>query len=334
MCPECGDAFSPVDHRFRPNTVEFCCAGCGQQYYGIDPNGLIEPREFTCVTCNAPCSLARDMVLRPAPGASEQEIQIERIPWPPDEQTSMWRAALKMLGLALGAPTRVGRALRGERPTGAVSWLVCLGIPVGIGYMVTVVVISGMFSGMLGMGSRGTTPGEMLEMVGVAGATLVGPVIVLFMAVSVFSCITWAIVRGGDRGLRFSRVFACWAFAMTPAVMAIVPCVGIYCGILPFIVWAPILAGLTLSQCCNAGSARVVAGVIAPVLAVFIAAAASLVLVFAFAAPGMAAVPPPGYTVAPDGTIVPDPQTGVDDGEAGEEAGDEAGANPRQESMP
>ena len=35
-CPECGRGFAPSEFEFRPNTVEFCCAGCGTELFASD----------------------------------------------------------------------------------------------------------------------------------------------------------------------------------------------------------------------------------------------------------------------------------------------------------
>lgn len=325
ICPECGEAFSPADCRFRPNTVEFCCAACGQPYYGIDPNGLLHPSEFTCVTCNAPCSMARDMVLRPAPGATEQQIQIETVPWPPAEHASWWRSAFKMVGVSLGAPTRVGRSLRGERPTGAVTWVLCLGVPIGIGFAITFALLSGLMFGMGPVGGSATTPGDILELVFGAMAALGGPIAVLFAIVIYCSGITWFIMRWGDRSIRFSRVFACWSYAMTPSIIALVPCIGAYCGWLPFVVWAPILAGLMLGQCCTAHPGRVVMSVLTPVLVALLGGVGFLALMIAMTSSAMVAMPPGPVNVGPDGIAVPaEDQDGVDDAGTGDGAAPEA----------
>ncbi|MBL9141345.1 MAG: YIP1 family protein, partial [Phycisphaerae bacterium] len=260
-CPECGDRFTPSQHNFRTNMVEFCCARCGQQYYGTDHSGLLVPREFACVKCGEHCSMDENMVLRPAPGAHEGQIDADDIPWPRREPHGLIKSAFRMLGMALGKPTQVGRSLRGVRETGALWWLVCLALPLSIGITLSATAFWG-----LGRSTAGGTlrASELQDAALSALAWMAGPAVGLLGLVLAASGITWLIVHWGDRNLAFSRVFACWSFAASPVIVMAVPCMGFACGWAVVLVWAPILAGLMLAQCSQAKPVWVVSSVVVP----------------------------------------------------------------------
>lgn len=79
-CPECGTGFAPSGSRFKPNSVQFLCPHCSQQYYGTSATGHLVPREFDCVKCGQHLHMDR-MVLVPAPGIDEGRTRARVNPW-------------------------------------------------------------------------------------------------------------------------------------------------------------------------------------------------------------------------------------------------------------
>ena len=126
-CPECGRGYAPGEFEFRPNAVEFCCAGCGQQYYGTDRSGLPVPREFDCVRCAARCTLD-SMVVRLAPGVTDEQAEVFRVPWESRERGRV-RAFLATVRDGMTRPTRIGKAIAG----GTAAGLGCGAISAGTG---------------------------------------------------------------------------------------------------------------------------------------------------------------------------------------------------------
>src|SRR5688572_13451876 len=80
QCPECGTPFLPSEFTFVPNSVRFCCPGCGQDYYGTGPGGHLEPEQYDCVRCGRPVSM-NEMVLLPTAGVEEKQTEVEVVPW-------------------------------------------------------------------------------------------------------------------------------------------------------------------------------------------------------------------------------------------------------------
>lgn len=79
-CPECGTGFAPSQFRFKPNSVQFLCPHCGQQYYGTSKTGHLIPPQFECVKCANQIEMDR-MVLLPAAGIEERRTQARVNPW-------------------------------------------------------------------------------------------------------------------------------------------------------------------------------------------------------------------------------------------------------------
>lgn len=307
LCPECGTPFSPSAQRFRPNSVEFCCAHCGQQYYGTDGDGLLQPRDFRCVTCGSACSMEVDMVLRPAPGTNEADVDLEALPWPPTGGAGWFGSAVRMLGMALGSPGRVGKAVGCGRETRPIVWLACLSIPLSMGGAVTAILFWTMGASIGGGTLRGS---QLLE----AGLTALGgatyPLPLLLAAVAVASALTWFVFRVGASELSYGRIFACWAFSCAPAIAMAVPCVGLYCGWLLAVVWAPVLAGLALARCTHASRWRVVVGVALPPGLVLLVLGGIIVLPLYITYLGVAAGGGPGAMPgAPQTAVVDDAET-------------------------
>lgn len=253
VCAECGTPWKPSDFDLKVNAAQFCCPACGQAYYGTSPKGLLEPPDFTCVTCGAACSMDGNMVMRPTPGTDEREVQWDAMAWPP--QGGRWlRDSIRMLGLAIGSPVAVGRHLRAHRDTGVLRWLVVLSIPITIGVMGTLAFAGlGALAGRSGAALRAS---EMTEFAIVAAAGLLGPFLALLALTAFCGGVTWLVVRGGDEKASFSAAQSCWAFGASPLAIMVVPCLGIFPGAPVGLAGTVVLATLMIHSTYVAGTAR------------------------------------------------------------------------------
>ena len=97
QCPECGLPFRPSQYEFVPNSVKYCCTGCGQAYYGTDFAGHLFPPRFACVSCGKPCDMD-EMVLLPAEGVREDSTLQVKNPWVERRRLGTWSAWWKTVG--------------------------------------------------------------------------------------------------------------------------------------------------------------------------------------------------------------------------------------------
>ncbi len=277
-CPECGHQFNPAEHSFLPNMVEFCCVHCEQPYYGTDAHGLLVPQEFVCVKCGQPCSMAGDMFCRLAPGAAEAEVEVGELPWIRRASIGRVRAAWRTLKMCIGSPGKVGLALRNPRSPHAARWLLLLCIPMFVSALLSTVVkwlIEIVFWG--GRGSGMPSASDLISLaIDMAIQTMVptGSVWVCLIGAAV---VCWLIVRMADRSVPFKRVFAVWAFASSPLVLGVIPCLGPWCMMAACLVWTPILAGIMLGRCTHSGAARIIISVAIPPITVALLAVGGLV---------------------------------------------------------
>ncbi|HOW71213.1 MAG TPA: hypothetical protein PKY77_11480 [Phycisphaerae bacterium] len=105
-CPECGADFRPSNYEFVPNSVEFSCPHCRQPYYGTGPKGHLEPIAFNCVTCGRPVTMD-EMILSPAPGTSETQTEVFRLPWLDRKERGWLRAWLATARSAMLSPAQM-----------------------------------------------------------------------------------------------------------------------------------------------------------------------------------------------------------------------------------
>jgi hypothetical protein len=334
-CPECGAAFNPADHVFAPNMVQFCCIQCDQQYYGTDSNGLIVPREFACVKCGQHCSLSGDMLLRPAPGATEASIELEELPWTQQHSLGRIRAWWKTVWLCLGRPSTVGTAIARPRSSGAGAWLFALCVPLVASALLTVLV----FYGIGAVSTSGSRYGGLRGSMLVEGAasmafSLACIVAGMWLVTAVAAAISWLVLIWDGNGPKYSRVFACWAFGATPILLAAIPCVGPYCMSPVILVWTCVLAGIMMDRCKLARTGIVVLAAIAPPVMAFFAVAATVMVLVASVTAAM-----PGGTGGTMGGsgATPGAQVDSDDGGGPDPAMDgepDAGADVEPASEP
>ena len=264
-CPECGAAFSPADFEFLPNAVEFCCAGCMQQYYGTDPRGLIVPRSFECVRCKAPCELG-SMVLRPAPGVGEDRTEAHRVPWE-DRSIGRLRRLGRTLADGMGRPSRLGAAIAvsegGGSPLAFLALVAALAtIPTALAVVAFMILSSPAFVGSGSRFSGATIRQDLLYVLGVS-AISIGSVL---LVAALLAGLAVLVLRATGTDARWRRVWPTFAYTAAPLVICVLPCIGPYCGSTVAGVWWMVCAGIAISEACRVNAARAVAAVLVPVV--------------------------------------------------------------------
>jgi hypothetical protein len=116
-CPECGASFRPSDYEFVAEAVRFCCPRCGQDYYGQQPIGHLEPRAFSCVGCGADIEMDQ-MVLLPRQGLTEADTRPGVVPWLERRKRGTLRAFVATIGMAMIRPGTLMRGVPRDAPAG------------------------------------------------------------------------------------------------------------------------------------------------------------------------------------------------------------------------
>lgn len=295
VCAECGTPWKPSDFDLKVNAVQFCCPACGQAYYGTSSKGLLEPADFTCVTCGAACSMDGNMLMRPTSGADTNEVQWDAMPWPP-RRGKLVVDALSMLGHVIGSPFAVGRNLRAQRDTGVLLWMVLVSIPISVGVLGTL-----MFLWMIDRAGRGSTAlraSEMTSYVLWTTGAIVGPSLALLALSAFCGAITWCVMRGTDERMSFGSAQACWAFSTAPLVLMMVPCLGIFPGAPIGLLGVVVLAILVIQAAYDGGTSRKLLAALLPPALIFLGVIGFAVLAAILQPP---VPPPPAPVGATDG---------------------------------
>lgn len=305
-CPECGRGFRPSEFRFKPNAVEFCCSGCGQQYYGTDPDGLPHPRAFACVRCQAPCELD-SMVLRAAPGVDDADVAADEVPWGDRARIGRWKAYRGTVGMALSRPGNLGKAIADRaEPGAAMRFVLTNGAvsfgPTALGVLAVVIIV--MFFDRSSSTSGG---GAMVS----GSATAAGWALVwiallslgLGLGAAMLAGIAWCTIRATGGRAEWSKVWCACAYGTAPYVLLVVPLLGPYCLGWAAGIWTLVATGIMMSAATREATWRIVAAMLAPVVVSGLLAVAG-VWFLAFSIGG---VPPPPPVVAPgDQGVAPD----------------------------
>ncbi len=229
-CPECGTGFRPSEFRFRRGTVLYVCPHCSQRFQGTDPSGHLEPREFTCPSCNNHVAMD-EMALVPTPGVSETRTRTDLVPWFERGHKGVWRT----IGQAMGHPDKLARAVAVSAParTASVLWYGVLTQSV-FNLVGSAVVIGMMLVGVVMTASRSAVVGALAGFAVLVVATLVA---------SALGLLVWAgsahlILRitGPMRGAFFYTLCPISFGGGVNAVSA-VPCFGFYLAPIGLLWW-------------------------------------------------------------------------------------------------
>lgn len=250
-CPECGAPFKPSEHLFEPNSVRFRCPHCTQEYYGTDPNGLLTPREFDCVRCNAHIHMD-EMVLEPAAGLSD-EISQRSNPWLDPRKMGRFSRWMKTVGMSLTRPTELMRGTPRGR-SGAAIWFALRSnltySLVGTSSIALMGLVLGLGMGAAAGGRAGGGAGVSMIVglvVGVAGG-LLATAIALVVLLGLWTMATHAILRlTGPVAGNLSDTGECLCYASGANVLAAIPCLGFYASAVSWI-WPAISGALMLCE--------------------------------------------------------------------------------------
>lgn len=267
-CPECGQPFRPSEYRFEPNTVEFCCPGCMQQYYGIDPEGLLDPRAFDCVRCGAPCELD-SMVLRLAPGAVEGQTERHRVPWTEPERYGRFSRFFRTVGRTISSPSSIGNALRdtalGLEGLSFAGFVGLLAVVPTVAVIVLMVLISSFVDATNSRGGGAAFGRNTLTAILVGSAWAVGSVAVGgLLVVALAGAAQGTLYLLGERP-EWRRTWTAYAYGTAPFVLMAVPLLGIYCMLSVAPVWSAIVICIIMVNALKSPPWKVVVAVLAPV---------------------------------------------------------------------
>lgn len=299
-CPECGTPFLPSEHRFRPGAVRFCCPSCGQEYYGTDENGLLQPREFTCAGCARGVTLD-EMVLRPVNDAALSRAEVPDNPWTIRARLGRFSAFFRSLWLGAITPRELMRITPPGSETGLrFAWCVLLAIQLGTFSVLL------LFMGGFSLIAIRSSPVHSLTPLAVV--LLASPVVAFVMTLMLWvaAAVAHGVLRaGGTPRHPLKRTVQAVAYTCGPMLGCGVPCCGVY-WVPVGLVWWGILAGFAIAAAQKVSGVRAAAGVVAAGIVMLSLPAYSLVLLVQAGQAANAVImkstmtppPAPGTTVA------------------------------------
>lgn len=280
-CPECGRAFAPSEFEFLPNAVEFCCPACLQQYYGTGADGLPVPREFPCVRCGQACSLD-SMVVRLAPGATDDLADPARVPWE-REGTGRLRRLFGTVRDAMVKPVTLGRAVAADQsaaPVVAARFALSMALLAALPMAALLWALEYLLPAWTSGSARSTAlTGKMWGAAALHLAVAVGVAAAAVAALALSAAASWGVLRLlGERVPRWV-VWRCLAYSAGTAVLLCVPVVGMFC-IAPVVaLWWAVAAVIIVASGARVPAWKSAAAVLLPPAAAalaFIAGAVAL----------------------------------------------------------
>lgn len=239
-CPECGPPFKPSQFRFRAHRVRFCCAHCGQDYYGDDVNGHLDPIEFDCVCCGRHIHMD-ETILQPAKGVSESQTRLHPLavwlgfdnvvpcpanPWLQRKQIGLIKAARGAIQVAMRAPRKLMAVTAVDSSTCSAFGLAAL--------LLLAFSLTGPGSGVVLM-SLGQSGG-----IGAAECLLAW---LIFLGLMYLWMILWAfsahaiLMLSGPRQDRLRRTMQAICYSSGANVFLALPIVGFYMAVIGWIWW-------------------------------------------------------------------------------------------------
>lgn len=282
-CPECGTPFRPSEFEFVPMSVRFCCAACGQEYYGTGPKGHLAPPSFACVRCGA-AAVMDEMVLLPARGVDEARTRAVVLPWLDPGMRGMLKRWLWTVGMSLGMPGRLAGAIPGDAKVGpAVGYaaLTALAFNLSAGVLVLPLMFMGAATGgaagLLGIGL-----GMVLMLSVGLGAVMLG--------IGLWSLAAHAILaHTGPKEGGLARTAACICYSSGANVLVAAPCLGMYFAPVSWIWWAVVAAVMLRAAQRVSGVRAACAAVVPPLVAAVVLGGVMGYMMFTGMRAGMAA---------------------------------------------
>lgn len=219
QCPECGTPFLPSENEFTLNSVQFCCPHCGQDYYGTGEKGHLVPRTFACVKCATFIDMDQ-MVLLPTSGVTEKQTEVTIVPWVNRRGRNWFSVFFATMGMALGNPMRMARAIPEESPG-------TLAFGYGLIHAYLQLLVAGFpFFFLFGIGvAFGSGRGGYASIVVVVLAAAVAAPVILW----VWIALTHLILRlTGPVHSNMQRTSHAICYSAGNNFISIVPCIGTY----------------------------------------------------------------------------------------------------------
>lgn len=241
ICPECGNAFLPSDYEFVPNSIRFCCTECGQDYYGVDEKGHLVPTEFDCVRCGAPQRMD-DMLVLPTEGVTEEQTRPDPMPWVDGTHAGRpFRAWYATMGMAIGRPRRLMRALPDHASVARAWWFALISNTVFFGIGVGPILLWSLFSaGRLGGGAG------LSAILGILFGALI-LMLAFVLAVTIWGLVAHGLLRlTGPTYGTIGRTYQAICYSSACNFLVAIPLCGFY--LFPVsMIWWSVVAGLMLA---------------------------------------------------------------------------------------
>lgn len=273
-CPECGTGFAPSQFRFTPNSIQFLCPHCAQQYYGTSKLGHLVPPQFDCVKCANPITMDR-MVLVPAAGIDERRTRARGNPWTDrggrPRVRDWFQTTLMSLGmpgaLILATESRVSlrRSLAYASLTAALASVFSIVMPF---LLLAPILVP------LGVNANGV----MALAIWALGVLL--SAMLMYVFVPVYALIAHAVLKGGNPKGGVRMTIHATALSSGPNVFWGVPAFGMMTGFIGLIWWG-ISLSLMLRVVHRVSKVRAtIAGMLVPTAIVLLAFVGFVILVF------------------------------------------------------
>jgi hypothetical protein len=274
-CPECGSGYAPSQFRFAPNSIQFLCPHCSQQYYGTSQTGHLLPPKFECVKCAHHIEMDQ-MVLIPAAGIDERRTQARVNPWTDRLTRPKFRDWLKTTLMSMGAPgalilatdpgVKRSRTLAYAGLTAALTSALSIVMP----FLVLAPLLV-----PLGINAQGV----MAIAVWVLGVLLTG--VMMYVFVPFYALVAHAVLRGGKPRAGFRMTMHAVSLSSGANIFWGVPVFGMMAGFVGLIWWG-ISLSVMLRVVHKVGRVRAtIAGMLVPAM-IFLVAIAGIVALMLF----------------------------------------------------
>jgi len=220
-----------------------------------------------------------DMVLLPTEGVEEELTRVDVVPWLDRAKRGVLRGWFGTIGMVLGSPGRLGRALPANGGTMQAGWFALVTSLIYMALGCAIFVLPILFIG-LSFGSASFS--VLARLIGAAITVPMAMVIVLLLWTATthgLLCATGKVAGG------FSRTFSCLCYGSAANVLVAIPCLGGYMTPFSWIWWA-IASGIILAVVHRVSGWRAQLAALLPPLAVL---AAFTAVVFLSIVPNMSA---------------------------------------------
>jgi len=226
-CPECGAGFKPSEYELQPNTVKFCCPGCGQAYYGTDERGHLVPPAFDCVNCGRAVEMD-EMIVQPADGVSEADTMQRPFPWLDKKGRGRTARYWQTVGIGMGAPGEIERI--GEpKPWRSVAFAAYVFATVGIVSVLPFLLIFGV-SFVSAAGSGGGGGGAaVVSTLGFSLAFIVGVPLLCACGIALVALLQHGVLKlTGPTRYPLGGTVETAMYCASPNIVCAIPCFGVY----------------------------------------------------------------------------------------------------------